>query len=155
MRLVRAQIRRPSLARRAVHTLGGASALVGALLCGARAQATNLLVIVLDDVGWDKVGAYQDLVYTSPPTYLPATPTLDTLAGVGLHFTNAWASPVCSPTRAGILTGRYGYQTDVGNTVSGITPELSGEAVTLAELLTDPSATPTPYETGLFGKWEP
>lgn len=131
----------------------GAMGLLSLFGLGA-AQATNVLVVVLDDVGADKVGAYRSEVYgSSTPTFLPDTPTLDGLATVGLRFSNTWASPVCSPTRAGLLTGRFPYQTDVGTTVREETPELPAAETTLAEVLGSSSWTSSAPEVGLFGKW--
>jgi len=61
----------------------------------------NVLLVVADDVGLDMVSAYG----VSPDA--PPTPTIDELAQQGVRFTNAYAFPWCSPTRAGILTGLY------------------------------------------------
>jgi len=118
------------------------------------AHASNVLLIVMDDVGIDKLGVYQSAVYGSyTPTYMPSTPGLDALANAGLRFTNVYASPVCSPTRAGVLTGRYPYQTDVSKTVSSTSAELSSSETTLAEILSNASYVANPYDVGLFGKW--
>lgn len=68
----------------------------------------NWLVILVDDFGTDKVGAYGE--HPSPP----ATPSIDRLAQQGLLFRNAYANPVCSPSRAALLTGRYGRRTGFG-----------------------------------------
>lgn len=131
----------------------GLAALGGALLAGP-AAATNVLLVVFDDLGADKVGAYRDTMYGSTElVYLPDTPTLDGLAEVGLRFADVYASPVCSPTRAGLFTGRYAFETDVGKTVTTTSPELSESETTLFELLRDPYWTPEPWGTAVFGKW--
>ena len=58
--------------------------------------------------------------------YLPPMPTVDALAANGVRFLNAYAAPVCSPTRAAMLTGRYAYRTGVSTVVGGATgPGLS------------------------------
>ena len=67
----------------------------------------NILLVISDDLGLDASSGYQ------VGTDLPVTPTLDALAANGLIFDNAWSSPLCSPTRATILTGRYGIHTKV------------------------------------------
>lgn len=67
----------------------------------------NVLLIVSDDLGLDAPSGYK------VRTDLPTTPTLDKLAANGLIFDNVWATPLCSPTRATILTGRYGIRTGV------------------------------------------
>lgn len=124
------------------------------LLVSTPVQARGVLVFVLDDLGADKVGAYADERYGSTtPTYLPDTPTMDGLADIGLRFTNVWANPVCSPTRASILTGRYAYQHDIGQIVLSNTPELSTGETTLPEVLADAASTPTAVTSGAFGKW--
>ncbi len=69
----------------------------------------NVLVIVADDMGIDALGLY------GLGARQPNTPNLDALAQNGLRFTNAWAYPVCSPTRAAALTGQIGSKTDVLN----------------------------------------
>ena len=67
----------------------------------------NILLIISDDLGLDASSSYTVGIET------PVTPTLDSLAANGLVFDNAWANPMCSPTRATILTGRYGFRTGV------------------------------------------
>lgn len=107
----------------------------------------NILLVVADDIGVDKVKSYQPTL-----TDLPPQPTLDQLAADGIRFTDATVSPLCSPTRASLLTGRHPHQLGIGqainNTVGPVQLPL-GE-VTIAELL---QAAPTPYATALMGKW--
>src|SRR6266568_4774149 len=60
----------------------------------------NVIFILIDDMGW------RDLSYNGSETF--ETPNIDKLAAQGMHFTNAYAAcPVCSPTRASIMTGKY------------------------------------------------
>ena len=66
---------------------------------------TNILLIIADDLGSDKVTAYQGDISGYMPAHIPQTTTIDGLASAGLRFTDAWANPVCSPTRAGLFTG--------------------------------------------------
>lgn len=116
----------------------------------------NLLVLIGDDIGVDKIGAYAADYpgYAQEARYLPSTPTIDGLAASGLRFSTAWANPVCSPTRATIQTGRYGFRTGVGTTVP-LGPGLRTDEVTIAKLLGggDVGSAKGPYVTGLFGKW--
>jgi arylsulfatase A-like enzyme len=100
----------------------------------------NVLVIVADDIGVDMIGAYGE----SPAA--PCTPHIDALAARGLLFRNAWANPVCSPTRAALLTGRYGFRTGVGTVVTNNEPGLAHSEVTLPELLDG-------YSSACVGKW--
>jgi hypothetical protein len=75
----------------------------------ARSDGPNFLVVVWDDVGTDKVGAYQE--HPNPP----ATPNLDALAAEGMLFQRAYANPFCSPTRAGLVTGRHAFRYGIGS----------------------------------------
>lgn len=80
----------------------------------ARAQtadsaAPNILVIVGDDMGVETLGRFG--IGEEPAT----TPALDALADRGVIFTNTWSQAMCSPARATMLTGRYGFRTGVGS----------------------------------------
>ena len=77
---------------------------------GANA-APNILLIIGDDMGVESLASY------GLSEQAPATATLDGLAREGVRFTNFWAQPVCSPTRATVITGRYGFRTGIGRPV--------------------------------------
>ena len=102
----------------------------------------NVVILLADDLG------YGDLAcYGNPEA---RTPNLDRLAGEGVRFTDGYASlPVCSPSRAGLLTGRnanrYGIRDWIPSN-SGV--YLPRTEVTLARVLRDAG-----YRTGHFGKW--
>lgn len=91
-----------------------------AMLPVAAAQAVprSVLLIVADDFGLDVAGFYPLTVRqaTDPPA--SRMPNLAGLAREGVRFNNAWASPLCSPSRAMIFTGRYGFRTGIGTTVN-------------------------------------
>lgn len=74
----------------------------------------NILLILADDLGLEAATLYPASLRraTEPPA--PATPNLEELARHGVLFRNAWVNPSCSPTRATILTGRYGFRTGMG-----------------------------------------
>ena len=76
----------------------------------------NILLIIGDDMGVETVASYG--VGENPPM----TTHIDDLAGNGVRFTNFWAQPVCSPTRATIMTGRYGFRTGIGRPVTNRGP---------------------------------
>lgn len=128
-------------------------ALAGSALAFAK-QAPNFVFILADDLGWRDLGCYGN------PN--AATPNIDRLAAQGARFTNAYAAcPVCSPTRASILTGRYPVRTGVTDWIPGrpshergpvITPrtatELKLEETTVAEALK-----PAGYRSASIGKW--
>ncbi|MEZ4216677.1 MAG: sulfatase-like hydrolase/transferase [Myxococcota bacterium] len=105
----------------------------------------NLIVVVLDDIGIDRVGAFGSA--TSGPT-----PHIDALAAQGVRFDRFWAQPVCSPFRASALTGLEPWQHGVG---SVIFPDGEARAIGL-----DPNADTIAkrlraagYRTEAIGKW--
>lgn len=99
----------------------------------------NIILIITDDQG------YGDFGFTG--NHLVKTPTLDALASRSIEFTNYYVSPVCAPTRASLMTGRYSLRTGVRDTYNGGAIMAASE-VTLAELLKQQD-----YRTGIFGKW--
>jgi arylsulfatase len=99
----------------------------------------NIIIIMADDMG------YGDLGFHNNPTI--QTPFLDQFASSSVQFSNFYVSPVCAPTRASLLTGRYNIRTGVYDTYSGGAIMASNET-TIAEIFKDNG-----YETGLFGKW--
>ncbi len=105
----------------------------------------NTLVLLSDDLGVDIVTCYLEGPAVAP------TPNIDSLAREGVLFRNAWANPVCSPTRAHLQTGRHGFRTGVGMNVTK-----NGWALQLSET-TLPEAlglyAPRPVADAYFGKW--
>ncbi len=108
----------------------------------ADAGPRNLMVVVIDDVGVDRMGLYS----SEQPT--PSMPTLDAIAHDGVRFTRAWVTPICSPTRASLLTGLYPMNHGLGTATSELSPGMGFDATTLAELLQDHG-----YATAAVGKW--
>ena len=106
------------------------------------AEPTNLLLIVVDDLGYGDLGSYGHPVIQ--------TPHLDDLADKGIRFTQYYsASALCSPSRAAMLTGRHPYRTGIQSWIpadSGV--YLRDREITLAELLKAQD-----YQTALIGKW--
>ena len=112
-------------------------------LSTAAATPPNIILILADDLGYGDVGAYGST--------LIETPHLDRLAGEGVRFTNFYASAnVCSPSRAGIMTGRYAIRDGLANQTITATDQrgLPDRATTVASLLKHKG-----YQTGLVGKW--
>jgi len=99
----------------------------------------NVLLVVADDQG------YGDLGFHGNPQI--RTPRLDALARQSARFRSFSVSPVCSPTRASLMTGRYSERTGVVDTFRGRSL-MHPDEVTLAEILG-----PAGYRTGIFGKW--
>ena len=82
----------------------------------------NVILIIADDLGSDYCGFYENHVDTAK------MPNIRRLLARGVRFRNAWSNPLCSPTRAGILTGRYSFRTGVGTAVGGTSPVLDTAA---------------------------
>ena len=103
------------------------------------AERPNVILILTDDQG------YGDLGSTGNPVI--RTPHLDAMARRSARLGSFYVSPVCAPTRASLMTGRYNYRTRVVDTWVGRAMMETSE-VTVAELLRDAG-----YATGIFGKW--
>jgi arylsulfatase A len=121
---------------------------------GAEPARPNIVLILADDLGWADLGCYGSTFHR--------TPHLDRLATAGVRFTDAYAAcPVCSPTRAALLTGMYPQRFELTDWLPGradradqkllrprLQQQLPLEAVTLAERLRDAG-----YQTASIGKW--
>ncbi|MFO7935688.1 MAG: sulfatase-like hydrolase/transferase, partial [Bacteroidales bacterium] len=121
-------------------------------------QRPNIIFILVDDLGWKDLGCYGSSFYE--------TPHIDRLAGESMRFTDAYAAcPVCSPTRASIMTGKYPARTGITDWIPGrqahagpqpcdkLIPrefdlDMDLEEVTLAEALKEAG-----YRTFFAGKW--
>ena len=103
----------------------------------------NVVIILMDDIGRDKLGAYGEHPNPAP------TPNIDALAMSGVLFRNTWAMPTCSPTRAALLTGRHSDRTGIGSIINvsdGVHTPLSHDEWILPEAL--------PRHASLhMGKW--
>jgi len=125
---------------------------VAAATVNEPALAGNVLVIVADDVGADMMSLFWTAGNPNRPIDLPPTPNINALAADGLTFTNAWGSPLCSPARAAMQTGRYGFRTGVtSNTL--VNREVPQCETTIAEALGNlPNPVPKP-DRAAIGKW--
>jgi arylsulfatase A-like enzyme len=118
--------------------------LIAALLGSdiSAAGQPNILLIYVDDLGFGDLGSYGHPVIQ--------TPRIDSLANEGMRFTSNYSpSALCSPSRAGLLTGRTPYRTGIKSWIphdSGVF--LRDEEITLAEVLKDAG-----YSTAHIGKW--
>lgn len=100
----------------------------------------NILLIIADDMGLDATPGY------SIGNVKPNMPTLQSLINSGIRFNNLWSSPVCTPTRASILTGKYGFRTNVLN----VEDELSTSEISIQKHLDNNASD---YTHAVIGKW--
>ncbi|MEM1122878.1 MAG: sulfatase-like hydrolase/transferase, partial [Bacteroidota bacterium] len=101
----------------------------------------NILLIIADDLGVDAISGYQN------SAVLPNTPHLDSLRQAGLTFMNAWAAPKCTPTRATIMSGKYGIKTGVQGTPGNLDVSHTSIFSALA------NQTNNAYADAVIGKW--
>ncbi|MFN0111934.1 MAG: arylsulfatase [Blastocatellia bacterium] len=105
----------------------------------AQARQPNVLLILTDDQGWGDLRVHgNDKI---------DTPVLDRLAAESVSFERFFVSPLCAPTRASLLTGRYSQRTGALWVTRGM-ETMRSEEVTIAEALGQAG-----YATGVFGKW--
>jgi arylsulfatase A-like enzyme len=122
--------------------------------CKKNAKQPNFVFILVDDLGW------ADVKCNFPGSFYD-TPNIDELAKNGVRFTQAYsANPVCSPTRAALMTGKHPNRVDITDWIPGSDPknrlllgpqdrnELALEEVTIAEKLKERG-----YKTCFIGKW--
>ncbi len=123
---------------------------------GETEDQPNFVFFLVDDLGWADVGCFGSTFYK--------TPHIDALADSGMRFTNGYAAcPVCSPTRASIMTGRHPVRVDITDWIPGMDvsrardpifgmvedrDNLALEEVTIAEVLKENG-----YQTFFAGKW--
>ena len=99
----------------------------------------NVIIIMTDDQGFGDLGINKN------PNII--TPNIDQFASESVQFDNFFVSPVCAPTRASLMTGRYSLRTGVRDTYNG-GAIMSNTETTIAEILKEAD-----YSTGIFGKW--
>jgi arylsulfatase A len=118
-------------------------ATVASQLSAASSKPPNIVLILCDDLGYGDLGCYGSKIHT---------PNLDQMAAEGVRFTNfCSADPVCSPSRAALLTGRYPTRVGVPRVLFPQDPDgLSLKEETLANLLKVRN-----YKTICIGKWHP
>ena len=123
-------------------------AILVALIVGAAPLAShanpNVLLIIADDMGIDASRCYSLGNQQAP------MPNIEAMCARGMVFENAYAAPVCSPTRATIMTGQYGFRTGVGTVIRrrGRAKGLSADVTSLFDVLAT-----TGYKANLIGKW--
>lgn len=99
----------------------------------------NIILVLTDDQGWGDMSSHGN-------PHLE-TPALDQLAAEGVEFMNFYVDPVCAPSRAALLTGRFAFKTGAVGVSRGL-ENMHPEEFTIAELLNSHG-----YKTGIIGKW--
>lgn len=108
----------------------------------------NVILISADDLGIDLLGLYDQFLEEEGRSNYANTPNIDYLAQNGVLFSRAYAYPTCSPTRASMLTGRYGFRTHVTYAIGQICPiGLEYPEPTI------PLSLPHYVRKACFGKW--
>ena len=115
--------------------------------CSSRAYAQerpNVVLMLADNVGYGDIGAFQGGEIRGMPT-----PRIDRLASEGLTLTQFLTEPGCTPSRAGLITGRHAHRSGLGSIIVAGTPNtLRDEEITMAELFKSVG-----YATAMTGKW--
>ena len=105
----------------------------------AQTKKPNIIFILADDLGIDGVSSYGADLFK--------TPIIDKLAKEGIRFTNAYTAPLCGPSRAMILTGRYAFRTGAVN------QDQTGEFTPAMETMMPKILKPAGYTSAMIGKW--
>ena len=103
--------------------------------CATQPQRPNIVLIMADDLGYETLGVNGSTSYQ--------TPNLDALAEGGMRFTHAYATPLCTPSRVQLMTGKYNFRNYIG---FGL---LDPAERTFGHLLQDAG-----YRTAVVGKWQ-
>ncbi|MDG1729524.1 MAG: sulfatase-like hydrolase/transferase [Algibacter sp.] len=103
--------------------------------------APNILLVIADDMGLDACPGY------NIGSVKPNMPNLQNLIDSGIKFNNLWSNPTCTPTRAGIITGKYGLRTNV----LAVDDPLSTSETSLQKYLDN--NTNNEYAHAVIGKW--
>lgn len=108
-------------------------------------ESPNVLLIIADDMGIEASNCY------SLGNQQAHMPNIEAMCKQGMVFENSYSAPVCSPTRATIMTGQYGFRTGIGAAIpkdGGEGLGLSDDSTTLFDLLEK-----SRYSTNVIGKW--
>jgi len=129
---------------RSVHFIIALMLMASASLFGQTNERPNVVFMLADNVGYGDIGCFQGGEIRGMPT-----PRIDKLASEGLTLTQFITEPGCTPSRAGLVTGRYSHRSGLGSIIVPNTPNtLRDEEITMAELFKSVG-----YNTAMTGKW--
>jgi arylsulfatase A-like enzyme len=119
-------------------------AALGSLTASVQAaDKPNVVLIVMDNLGWGEIGVYGGGILRGAET-----PRLDALAAEGMQLLNFNVETQCTPSRSALMTGRHPVRSGTTKVVWGQLYGMTQWEVTMAEMLSDQG-----YATGIFGKW--
>ncbi|MBL7094134.1 sulfatase-like hydrolase/transferase [candidate division KSB1 bacterium] len=107
----------------------------GTTSCAPREKKPNIVLIMVDDFGYENLGCHGGTSYK--------TPNIDKLAQTGIRFEHCYSAPVCTPSRVKLLTGRYSFRTGQG------WGHIPSNEITIASILQNAG-----YATAISGKWQ-
>jgi arylsulfatase len=134
---------------RKLYTALSLCLLVGAAIAAEQQERPNILLIVVDDMGYSDIGAFGGEI---------KTPAIDAIAETGVRMTNFYVGPTCSPTRSMLMSGNDNHVAGLGNMNEALTPNRIGQpgyegylndrVASVASLLQEAG-----YHTYMAGKW--
>jgi arylsulfatase A-like enzyme len=115
------------------------------LAASTKEKKPNIVLVLMDNFGYGEIGVYGGGITRGAPT-----PNIDSIAAEGFQLTNYNVEAECTPSRAALMTGRYGARTRLRTEgpPRGLWYGISKWEITLAEMLSESG-----YATGMFGKW--
>ncbi len=117
---------------------------------GVSLSKPNVVLILADDLGWGDVSYNQTAEEKSARNDLARTPNIDRISAAGIRFDHFYVQPICTPTRAALMTGRYSFRTGMASGVilNHLKYGLPLDETTLGQIMKSAG-----YDTFIVGKW--